>query len=142
MFHFLGNGVLPQRIVVLLVKLVCLLNRSRHRDPHLLLRTPIFGRSKLTDNSLALFQSMGHPPCKRRLFLQAIALHIISNLQGIALLEVLQVHPVLGVVFPTQQEFPTLRRAFGNPITVRLDIPSIAFIQSNSVIPFMVNNRI
>jgi hypothetical protein len=107
-FHFLGNGVSPDGIAILFVKLESFFDGLRHLD------TKFMGPFQVTrisllheqDDAVSLFEDMRHPPVKSWFMVNANYLSKFGNFNRMRFLEVREVRLRGGTVFPLAAQLP------------------------------------
>jgi hypothetical protein len=95
-FHFLGNRVSPEGIAILFVEVKGFFDGLRHLDAKFM---GPFKESRASllheqNDTVSLFEDMGHPPVESWFVVNANNFSIFGNLNRMRFLQVSEIHPL------------------------------------------------
>ena len=103
--HLFPDGLPPQVVAILSVETTSLFNGLWDPNPEFMSPKPIL-RLDFGYDPVPLLEYMGNPPCKCWFHRNTRCYCILSNLDGIRLLHILQCHPIGSAVFPLHENLP------------------------------------
>jgi hypothetical protein len=112
--HSFAYNIPPKCVAILFIEYPCLRNRLGDLHSELVSAYPVL-RLELSDDSIAFVQHMLDPPCKCWLACEASLHRILSELDRIEVLDVLECDPVRASILPLDEDFPSLCR-FSSPL--------------------------